>query len=191
MPVSLLQAAGVLLSVAVLGVTTWNLYLSHYKEKRSGVEVLPQENDPTAGFGGGSHSIDDSARWTGHFHIKIANTGEKGAYVAIFDHNLKGFRKDGELVDSAGTELEVENYRTNWTGKELEPHSSARYRGSAAIEPEKNIGPFVRNDYAVIEHVLTVEDNQGSYTVTYENELELSGPDQAVENWRKHSQRNA
>lgn len=191
MPVSPLQAAGVILSAAVLGVTTYNLYLSHYKEKRSDVEVLPQENDPTAGFGGGRHAIGEDGRWTGHFHIKIANTGDKGAYVATFDHDLKGFRKDGELVDAAGTDLEVKNHRTNWTGKELEPHSTTRYQGSAAIEPEKDIGPFVENDYAVIEHVLTVEDNQGSYTVTHETDMGLSGPEGVLENWREQKQANA
>jgi len=191
MQLSLLQAAGVLLSAAVLGVTTWNLYLSHYKEERSDVEVLPQENDPTAGFGGGRHAIGEDGRWTGHFHIKIVNTGDKGAYVAKLEHDLKGFRSDGELVDAADTELEVNNHRTNWTGKELEPHSTTRYRGSAAIDPEENIGPLVENDYAVIEHVLTVEDNQGSYTVTHETEMELSGPDQAVENWREAQQTDA
>lgn len=191
MPVSLLQAAGVLLSAAVLGVSGYNLYLSHYKVGRSDVEVLPQENDPTAGFGGGRHAIGKDGRWTGHFHIKIANTGEKGAYVATFEHDLKGFRADGELVDAAGTELEVTNHRANWTGKELEPHSTTRYRGSASIDPEENIGPLVENDYAVIKHVLTVEDNQGSYTVTHVTDMELSGPEQAVENWQEHNQANA
>lgn len=185
-----LQLLGVLLSTAILGVTTWNLYLSHIKEKRSDVEVLPQENDPTAGFGGGNHAIDGDARWTGHFHIKITNTGEKGGYVAAFEHNLKGFLKDGELVDSAGTELEVKNHRTNWTGKELEPHSSTRYKGSAAIEPDEDIGPFVENDFAVVEHVVTVEDNQGSYTVSHETEMQLTGHKGVLENWRGRDQNN-
>jgi len=188
MPVSPLQIAGVLLSAAVLGVATWNLYLSHYKEKRSDVEILPQEHDPTAGLGGGNHSIGEGSRWTGHFSVKIANTGEKGAYIATLDHNLKGFRKNGDLHDATGTKLEVNNHHTSWTGKELEPHSSTRYRGRAAVEAEEDIGPFVENDYAVIEHVLRVEDNQGSYTVTHETEMELSGPEQAVENWKEHEQ---
>lgn len=185
MPVTLLQIAGVLLSAAVLGVSGYNLYLSHYKEKRSDVEVLPQANDRTSSFSGGNHAIDDSAQWRGSFNIKISNTGEKGAYIAQFHHNLKGFRKDGKLVDAAGTELEVNKNRTSWQGKELEPHSSTRYRGSAVIEPDKTISSWVENDYAVIEHVLIVEDNQGSYTVTHETNMELSGPDQAVENWRE------
>lgn len=73
----------------------------------------------------------------------------------------------------------------------VSPLQAAGVLLSAAIEPETDLGSFVENDYAVIEHVLTVEDNQGSYTVRHETEIELSGPEQAVENWREHNQANA
>lgn len=47
------------------------------------------------------------------------------------------------------------------------------------------------NDYAVIEYVLTMEDNQGSYMVRHEAGMKLFGPEQAVENCREHNQANA
>jgi len=180
-----LSILGIGVSMAVLFVTLWNLYLSHYKEGQSDVELLPQENDPTAGFRGGNLAIDHDAKWTGNFYLKIVNTGEKGAYIASFDHSLKGFQKNGELTDASKTNLELNEHRTSWVGNEIEPHSTTRYRASAAISPENDIGAFVENDFAVIEHELTVEDNKGSYTVHHETAVELTGPDQAVENWRK------
>jgi len=33
---------------------------------------------------------------------------------------------------------------------------------------------------------LRIEDNKGSYEVTHDTEIDLTGPEAAVENWEEH-----
>lgn len=173
------------ISLLILGVSIWNLYLSHYKEERSEIDIMGEESD-SPGFGGGSHAIDSSASWSGAARLKIINSGEKVGYIGSIEHTLKGL-KDGDQVNSPeGTTIEVNETPPGWSGDEIEPHSSKRYRLSVRISPETDIGVLVDHDSAIIQHNLRIEDNIGSYEAVHETEMALNGPDGAIENWEEH-----
>lgn len=173
-------------SFLILAVSAWNLYLSHYREQRSTVNLLPEDRDTKPGFGGGNHAIDDSSFWNGSFYLKITNTGAKSAYIRDFTHSLAGLKKNGEVHSPEGAMIDVSRTTSNWAGKEIEPHSTKRYRLRVRISPEKDIGILVNHDSAIVQHTLEVEDNKGSYEVTHKTEIELVGPDGALENWEEH-----
>lgn len=182
MAVSPIQAATLAVSSLVLLVSFWNLYLSHYKENRSEVKILEDDPENTDEFAGGNHAANDDASWNGSFRLNVVNSGEKSATVSSFDHHLKALQNGGSKAD---VELEVRNLQPSWNGKELEPHSSQQYRRNVRISPSNDFEVLVENDYAVIEHVLHVSDNKGSYSVREETEMKLTGPDAALENWRE------
>lgn len=173
-------------SLFILAVSAWNLYLSHYKEQRSEVNLLPEDIEKKPEFGGGNHAIDSSAFWSGSFFLKIVNTGDKSAYIRDINHDLTGMKEDKEIHGPRGTTIDVNRTSSSWTGKEIGPHSTKRYRLRVRIEPEQDIGILVENDSAVIQHTLKVEDNKGSYQVVQKTEMGLVGPGGALENWKEH-----
>lgn len=173
-----------LVSLFILSVSAWNLYLSHYKEQRSDIDLLPEETDSLPVFSGGNHAIDDGASWRGNFYLKIVNSEAKGAYIGSFDHSLEGLKKGDRVYEPDNATIKVNETRMSWVGTEIEPRSSKRYRVSAKIMPETDLGVLVDHDSAIIRHVLRVEDNQGSYEVIHQTEMELVGPEGALENWR-------
>lgn len=175
-------------SVFIIIISVWNLYLSHYRENRSEIKILREESNAQPSFTGGSHSTGSRARWTGQFYLKIANSGDKGAYISSFDHELKGLKKDDKITDAQNVELEVGRTGPSWVGTEIEPHSSKRYRRGVTISPENDIGVLIEHDSAVVQHTLRVEDNKGSYEVTHETEIELVGPNGAIENWEEQQE---
>lgn len=188
MPISLgtgLAVLTFLVSLLILSVSAWNLYLSHYKEQRSDIDLLPEETDSLPVFSGGNQAIDDDALWTGNFYLKIVNSGAKGSYIGSFDHSLEGLKKGDRVYEPDDATIEVNETRMSWAGTEIEPRSSKRYRVSAKIMPETDLGVLVDHDSAIIRHVLKVEDNQGSYEVIHQTEMELVGPEGAIENWRE------
>lgn len=194
MPVSVGDALTVLtliVSLLILAVSAWNLYLSHYKEKRSEINLLPEDSEQQPAFAGGNHAIDESASWNANFSLKVVNTGDKSAYVRETTHSLEGLKKDGEIESPGGAEIETSRATSNWVGDEIEPHSSKRYRLRIRIEPETDLGVLVDNDSAIIRHTMVVEDNKGSYEVVHETEIRLVGPEGAIENWEEHLQKDS
>lgn len=173
-------------TVLILGVGLWDLYLSHYKEPRSEVKLLPEEAISLPEFSGGNNAINHKAHWSGAANLKIVNSGTKGAYIQSFTHELAGLRKEGQETEPTDAEIVVNEHRPSWVGTEIEPGSSTRYRAHVKIKAENDIEPFVNYDYAVIDHTIGLEDNKGSYEVTHTTEMQLTGPELAIESWEDH-----
>lgn len=190
-PAIALTILTLLVSLLILVVSAWNLYLSHYKEPRSDIELLPEEREKLPGFQGGNGAIDDSAFWNTIVYLKVVNSGDKSAYVRDINHSLHAFKKDGEVAAPERAEIDTKPSSDSWVGKEIEPHSSQRCRASLQIQPEKNIGVLIDHEIAVIRHTIVVEDNKGSYEVSQDSEVRLVGPDSAHENWDRHQEQNA
>jgi hypothetical protein len=178
-------------SLLILTVGAWNLYLSHYREGRSEIDLLPEDSSSKPEFTGGSHAIDRRAFWTGFFYLKVVNSGEKGAYISSTNHSLQGLKRDDQVSDPENVTLEVRRSSRSWVGTEIEPRSSKRYRISVRIATETDIGVFVDNDSAIVRHTFEVEDNEGSYEVTYNTEIKLTGPEAAIENWEEHQRKES
>lgn len=187
----LLSIFTLLFTLLILAVSAWNLYLSHYHEPRSEVEVQSEDYDTLPKFDRGPHAIDESASWDGNLYLKVVNTGDKSAYVREFSHSLTGLVKDDDVLPPEGAYIEIRGSTSSSDGNELEPHSSQRSRVSLRICPEEDIGVLVEHDSALIEHVLKVEDNKGAYEVTHTSEILLTGPEGAIENWEEHLERES
>lgn len=166
-------------SLLILGISGWTLYLSHYKENRSEVELLAPDSESGAGsFVGGSY-----ARWTGHATLKVTNTGDEGAHIGSVSHEIVGLRRDDETVEPAEVALDTRSQMN--VGDEIESHSTIRYKLSLTISVESDVSVLMEHYAAVIRHTLVVEDNKGSYEMTHDTEKRLIGPEHARERYKQ------
>lgn len=156
-------------TASILGVSAYHLYLAQIKEDRSEVKLLHQDNWDQGAFVGGS-----SGRWNGSSHLKLVNTGEKGVFVADVDREIVEFRKNGESVESEDVELSGPFTDRINVGDEIEPEKTQRFRDRVNLEGDDEY--LLDHDTAVIRHIIVVEDNKGSYTVSEGTELGLQGP---------------
>lgn len=156
-------------TISILAVSAYHLYLAQIKENRLEVKLLHQDNPDQGGFTGGS-----SGRWHGNLHLKLVNTGEKGAFVADVNREVVEFRKNGESVEPKDVELSGPLTDRIKIGDEIEPGKTHRYHDRVNLEGNDEY--LLDYDTAVIRHVITVEDNKGSYTVFEETKLGLQGP---------------
>lgn len=156
-------------TISILAVSAYHLYLAQIKENRSEVKLLHQDNQSQEGFAGGS-----SGKWNGNLHLKLVNTGEKGAFVADVNRKIVEFRKNGTSVEPEDVELSGPFTNRIKVGDEIEPGKTHRYHDRVNLEGDDKY--LLDHDTAVIRHVITVEDNKESYTVSEETELGLQGP---------------
>ena len=171
-------------SVVILAISAWTLYLSHYKEYRSEVSLLSQSAGPEIdAFDAGSHALGQSARWSGHTNLKITNTGEKGAYISSISHELIELQNGNRNTQNTGIEFESKT-RAISDGMEIDPHSTLKCRPSFTISPPEDIEIFVEHDTAVILSTIIVEDKKGAYEATQRTEMKLTGPGNVQEDYK-------
>jgi hypothetical protein len=175
----------IMIGLLILGVSLWGVYLTHYRDRRSDVKIHAEQPESTPEFSGGTNSIGDGSYWTtSAFYLKIINEEERGAYIRSISEELVCLIEDGRSSDPQGTRIESRS-TDNIVGVKLDPHLPERYRVSLKIIPKDHIGILIRHDYALIRHILEVEDNKGSYETTHHTWIELIGPENAIENWKE------
>lgn len=162
-------------TVSILAVSAYHMYLSEFKQGRSEVQILHQENQDQGVFASGG-----SGRWNSLVHLKLVNTGKKGGFVADLDRRIVEFRKDGESVDPEDVELEGPHTKRLRVGDEVEPGRTRRFRDRITLLGEDKY--LIDHDVAVVRHEIAVEDNEGAYTVSVDSELGLQGPRPVREN---------
>lgn len=189
LPLNLASWIGLFVSLLILAISGWTLYLSHYKEHRSEVRLLPQtSNSPPDAFGGGNSALDGDAYWNGHPSLKLTNTEDKGGFVSSVGHELIGLKKGSETHSPEGAALEDTRVsRPLQAGTEIEPHSTRRYRPNLRISPDEDVEILIDHDAALIQTTVTIEDNQGSYDATHVTEMELTGPDTALRRYEEEN----
>jgi hypothetical protein len=168
------------ISLLILGISGWTLYLSQYKEHRSEVELQESESQGSA-FVGGTVALEGNLFWSGQQFLNLTNTGEMGAYISSISHELVGLREGDKISGINGVTLEENRSTPSIAGNQLESHSTIRYRPSFRISPEGDVSVLMEHDAAVIRYTLMVEDNKGAYEVTLDAEIQLIGPEQVRE----------
>ena len=165
-----IQELTLVVSLSILIVSAYNLYLGHLKEKRSEVALLQQASED-GNFASGSRT-----RWNGTAPLKIVNSGEKGATIGSIKRSLVGLRKGDELVETENVEIKNRSGSAGIRrGDQIQPKSTIGWTPGLVIEcddPEY----LVEHDSAVVRHTLLVEDNQGAYECTQEMDMALYGP---------------
>ncbi|MDS0300918.1 hypothetical protein NDI76_19405 [Halogeometricum sp. S1BR25-6] len=187
--ISLLSLAisviGVGISLAVLAVGIWNLYLSHYQTTRSEVSLLPEEGGEF-GFRGGNHAIDERAMWKGPLTLMMTNAGEKGGYVSSEEFVIVGLKNGDEIVEPGPISVEQPKSSNKMVGTEIGPGQTTRFLIPLHLKTETDIGPLVEHEFAIIEYAITVEDGQGSYEVREKVDALIPGPTPTIEAWEQH-----
>lgn len=168
--ISPVAVASLIASLLVLAVSSYNLYLSHFKTGRSEVSLLRQEGEVAALRGG------SATRWNNNAELKLVNTGDKGGLIASTDDKLLGLRKDGDVVEDDTVTLEINRNAGVRAGTQIEPHSTHRYRPRITIETTEDAAQLMQYDTAVVRYRMVIEDNKGSYEIEEIVEHEMTGP---------------
>jgi hypothetical protein len=175
----------IMVGLLILGVSLWGLYQTHYRDRRSDVKIHPEQSESSPEFIGGNQATDDKAFWTTtSFCLKIINEEERGAYVRSISEELVCLVNEGRTYNSEGAHIETRT-TNSVKGQKLDPHLPERYRVSLNIIPEDDIGVLIHHDYALIRHVLEVEDNKGSYKTTHITWAKLTGPEGIIKKWEE------
>ena len=169
----LLGIASIAVTVLVLFVSSYNLYLSHFQETRSEISLMAQDGSKYA-FDAGS-----ATRWWTRVDLKIVNDGEKSGFIAAIDASAEGYRLDSELQTPDDIELDWETGGHVGVSTQIESHSANHYRPRITVETDEGPENLLQYDSLVVCHTMTIEDNQGSYEIGAATKIEMAGPSPA------------
>jgi len=169
--VSVVGVATLLFTLSILIVSTYHLYLSEFKERRSDVYLVNADSDDQNKFNAGRRD-----EWNGTIHQKIINTGEKAGYIADIDNDVVALVSDENQHEPESVEVTALQPSSSDVSEPIEPGITISYRPRLDIASDDAPELFVDHDYALVETTITVEDNKGAYTVTESVEVELYGP---------------
>lgn len=170
------SAIGVVLSALILLATGYNLYLSHFKQGSSDIEIQPQSLS-SSGFSGGS-----SERWEGNSLLKFINNGEITG--VLVDHRVEVEFLYNSPADDGSRERDQPHQDVHLyipdhmdrlpKERRIQPGDVVDFKQHLRIEGVDRIENY---DAIGIRHRVIVEDNTGRYNTSTVNLLGLTGPD--------------
>jgi hypothetical protein len=178
----LVPAISLAVSLLILVISFYTLYLSHLKEHRSKVELLLQDSGPEQSvYDGGPHVNRGVPHWSTRVLLKITNTGEKGAYISSYSHDVISLRKGDKTTNDIEVLIETRSTPQLNPGNKIDSGETIRYNPTLKISSENDVRRFLNHESVIIRHTIVVEDNKGSYEAWYESDMELQDREEAIE----------